>query len=326
MPARAEVYTEPSTPLALCEALDWARAEGLRVTPIGEGSNLVLAGDVAGLVVRPMLRGISVVARDDATVTLRVAAGENWHAFVAGCLEEGYYGLENLALIPGTVGAAPIQNIGAYGVELESFVVAVHAIAIDNGEEVTLAAERCEFSYRDSVFKRALRDQVVITSVDLRLPLQPCVDTRYPSLAAHLSEQGIAAPTPRDVFAAVVAIRSARLPDPAQIPNAGSFFKNPVVDAAIATALQSRFPDMPLFAAGEGGSKLSAAWFIDQCGWKGQREGGVGVHEHHALVLVHRGGATGADLLELAARIQESVAHTFGIDLEIEPRVYGGAP
>ena len=322
----AEAYCEPATLPDLRDALDWARAEGLSVTPIGEGSNLVLAGDVAGLVVRPVLSGVSTLARDATTVTLRVAAGENWHALVARCLEEGYYGLENLALIPGTVGAAPIQNIGAYGVELESFVVRVHALSIATGEDVTFAADACEFSYRDSVFKRAMRDALVITAVDLALPLQPCVDVRYPALAANLAERAVTAPTPRDVFDAVVAIRSARLPNPVEIPNAGSFFKNPIVDAEAGAALKSRHPEMPLFTAGEGASKLSAAWLIDQCGWKGRREGGVGVHEHHALVLVHRGGATGAELLAFAARIQESVANTFGIDLEIEPRRYGGAP
>ncbi|NND68306.1 MAG: UDP-N-acetylenolpyruvoylglucosamine reductase, partial [Halioglobus sp.] len=207
----------------------------------------------------------------------------------------------------------------------DAFVVNVHAIAIATGEQLTLAASACEFGYRDSVFKRALRDQLVITAVDLRLPLQPCVDTRYPALAAQLAEQGITAPTPNDVFAAVVAIRTARLPDPAEIPNAGSFFKNPIVAAGVAAALKSRHPAMPVFAADEGSSKLSAAWLIDQCGWKGHLEGGVGVHERHALVLVHLGGSTGAELLALAARIQDSVAGAFGIDLEIEPRVYGVA-
>ncbi len=284
---------------------------------------MVLAGDVAGLVIRPALEGIGVFGESDTEVTVCVAAGENWHAFVERSLRQGHYGLENLALIPGTVGAAPIQNIGAYGVELESFVYRVHAIDIASGEDLTLGAQDCAFGYRDSVFKHALRDRLVITAIDLKLPLQPHVNADYPSLAACLAEQGVASPTPADVFAAVVAIRSARLPNPADMPNAGSFFKNPMVDDGFASKLKADNPDMPVFAAGDGASKLSAAWLIEQCGWKGRVRGGVGVHDRHSLVLVNRGGGRGSELLALAADIRQSVADAFGVELEIEPRIYG---
>lgn len=325
LPARAAAYAEPTTPGELQDALAWARAEGVPVTPLGEGSNVVLAGDLAGLVVRPLLRGVTTLAQDDVTITLRVAAGENWHAFVERCLRAGHYGLENLAFIPGTVGAAPIQNIGAYGVELESFLSAVHAIDIASGEAQTYSAADCAFGYRESVFKQSLRDSVVITAVDLKLPLQPRINTSYPALAEYLVAERIASPTAAEVFAAVVAIRSARLPDPADIPNAGSFFKNPVVDASRAAYLQAQHSNMPVYDAGGGYKKLSAAWLIDQCGWRGHGDDGVGVHEDHALVLVNRGGGTGARLLAFAARIQQSVLATFGVALEIEPRIYGAA-
>jgi len=323
LPARADAFAAPRTVAEVRDALQWARQEGVAVTPLGEGSNVVLAGDLPGLVLKPVLQGVETIAEDGDSRTLRVAAGQNWHAFVERCLREGLYGLENLALIPGAVGAAPIQNIGAYGVELESFIHAVHALSIERGEALVLEREECAFGYRDSVFKHALRDSVVITAVDLKLPLKPCVKTNYPSLDQYLSESGTDSPTPVDVFSAVVAIRSARLPDPASIPNAGSFFKNPIIDSSWAAYMQARHSTMPVFDGGNGRRKLSAAWLIEQCGWKGKREGGVGVHAEHALVLVHTGGATGADLLALADHIQSRVLDTFGVTLEIEPRVYG---
>jgi UDP-N-acetylmuramate dehydrogenase len=261
-----------------------------------------------------------VLAEDGNSVTLRVAAGEHWHSLVCWCLEQGYHGLENLALIPGTVGAAPIQNIGAYGVELAPFVEAVHAVRIGDGATLTLSRAECDFAYRDSIFKGALRDATVITAVDFRLPRAPAPVTDYPSLREALAGQA-APPGPREVFDAVVALRRARLPDPETTPNAGSFFKNPVVDAATAEALAREYPGMPQFDA-PGGRKLAAGWLIEQCGWRGAEGDGVAVHPGHALVLVSRGG-DGRALLALARRIQASVAETFGCHLEIEPRVYG---
>ena len=321
--ARAQAFAEVHSEQELLAALAQARALGLPVMPLGEGSNIVLAGSVAALVIRLGTRGIEVLARDAGTVSLRVAAGESWHGLVRWTLQQGYYGLENLALIPGTVGAAPIQNIGAYGVELASLVQAVHCVEIGSGRARTLAGDACEFGYRDSIFKRSLRDQVIITAVDLRLQRQPALQVSYPALAAALAQQPAAALTPQAVFDAVVSIRRSKLPDPAQVPNAGSFFKNPVVAAAVAAELAARFPGLPQYPQADGQVKLAAAWLIDYCGWKGKCRGGFGVHPEHALVLVNRGGSSGADLLALAAEVAATVRDNFGIALEIEPRVYG---
>lgn len=309
----------------LLEALAWARAEGRNVVPLGEGSNVVLAGDVGGLVVRQLTTGIQVLEEHDNHVLLRVGAGENWHSLVQWTLAQGYCGLENLALIPGTAGAAPIQNIGAYGVELESVFHNVNAVAIQTSEQVTLTRQECQFGYRDSIFKHSLRDQLFITSVDLRLYRNGAVSIGYPALSAQLESMGIAAATPVQVFDAVVAIRSSKLPDPKVQPNVGSFFKNPVVSAATAQSLAERFDTMPRYDQSGGRVKLSAAWMIDQCGWKGERRGDVGVHAQHALVLVNYASGDGAGILSLAAEIAGSVRDTFAVTLEIEPRVYGAA-
>ena len=323
LPSRAAALVEVTGEEELRQALTWAARTGLPPIPLGEGSNVVLAEDLEALVLRLVNRGIERIDEDESTVVLRVAAGENWHQLVCWTLGQRLYGLENLALIPGAVGAAPIQNIGAYGVELCSFVEAVHGVELERGEGFSLAAQDCAFGYRDSVFKQRLRDRVVITAVDLRLSLRQAPRVDYPSLAAQLAERGIAAPGAQDVFDAVVAVRRERLPDPAVEPNAGSFFKNPVVDATTASTLAREWPDLPQYEQPGGGSKLPAAWLIEKCGWKGRCEGGAAVHRQHALVLVNRGGGRAEDIMRLARQIQESVTGRFGIDLEIEPRVYG---
>ena len=322
--ARGQALAEVHDDEELREALLWARDNKSTVTVLGEGSNVVLAGDLSTLVLVQGNRGIDVLSDDRDEVVLRVAAGEDWHDLVDWSLEQGFYGLENLALIPGTVGAAPIQNIGAYGVELEFFVEAVHALRIDSSEPLTLSGGECQFAYRDSVFKHDLRDQLVITSVDLRLSKIAKLWLAYPTLASVFADRPAEDLTPRDVFEAVVGIRQSRLPDPRVEPNAGSFFKNPVLESAQADALVSSFPNLPAYPQSEGRMKFPAAWLIDHCGWKGHREEGVGVHPDHALVLVNYGGNSGERLLELAHKIAASVEVTFGIELEIEPRVYGG--
>ena len=307
----------------LAQALDWSRAQGLAVLPLGQGSNVVLAGDIDALVISQRSSGLRVIAQDGDEVLLRVAAGHDWHSLVADTLKQKMYGLENLALIPGTVGAAPIQNIGAYGVELERFVRSVQAVDIATGEHLTLTAHECDFAYRDSVFKRELRDRVIITSVDLALSRKPLLEISYPALQSELDDLGVQEPTPADVFAAVVSVRRRRLPDPAQEPNAGSFFKNPVLSAQQAQPLLEQYADMPGFPQAEDEIKIPAAWLIDQLGWKGRMHNGVGVHAGHALVLVNYGSDSGAALLKLATDIVTSVQQRFGITLEIEPRVYG---
>lgn len=321
--ARAEALVRVGSQDELLAACRWARGSGLPLLPLGEGSNVVLAGDVAALVVRQETRGIEILQDSGDQVTLRVAAGENWHQLVQWTLRQGLYGLENLALIPGTVGAAPIQNIGAYGVELQSLLRAVHALTVASDKVVSLSHAECDFAYRDSVFKHGLRDQLVITAVDLQLSRTPLVHTDYPVLADFLEQAGQAAPTPRQVFDAVVSIRASKLPDPALQPNAGSFFKNPLVDAAQARDLAEQFPELPIYPQGDGRVKLPAAWLIDFCGWKGFREDNIGIHPEHALVIVNYGNDSGARLLSLASEVAATVADTFGIQLVIEPRIYG---
>jgi UDP-N-acetylmuramate dehydrogenase len=323
LPATAASLAVVTCERELLEALEWARERRLPVTPLGGGSNVVFAGDLPGLTLCLANRGIEVLDQTREQVMLRVAAGENWHALVEWCLRHGYHGLENLALIPGTAGAAPIQNVGAYGVELSRFLVCVHAIEIGSGRRRTLSLEECEPGYRDSVFKQRLRDRLVIDALELQLSREPTVAVDYPALAECLEQRRIQAPRPGDVFDAVVAIRSSRLPDPAREPNAGSFFKNPVLASERALDLAARWPGLPVYSQGAGQAKLPAAWLIEQCGWKGYRQGGVGVHPDHALVIVHYGGADGTAVLELARRIADSVAERFGVALEIEPRVYG---
>ena len=321
--ARAHARVTVENEGALVAALKWARERSLPVIPLGDGSNIVLAGDLDALVVLQRMHGIEVVATSADKVSLRVAAGENWHALVRWTLQQGYYGLENLALIPGTVGAAPLQNIGAYGVELQSSLLRVHARQIADGKSIELDNAACEFGYRDSVYKRSLRDQVVITAIDLELGLHPGVNITYPAIADYFSQRGIVAPTPQEVFDAVVAIRRSKLPDPLIDPNAGSFFKNPILRIDEAEALGLNFPALPAYPQADGRVKVSAGWMIDQCGWKGFRKESLGVHPEHALVLVNYGNESGPQLLSLAGEIVSSVQHTFGIQLEIEPRVYG---
>jgi UDP-N-acetylmuramate dehydrogenase len=307
----------------LLAAFGWADQQDLPVVPLGQGSNVVLARDLEALVVRQETRGIEIIDELGDRVTLRVAAGENWHALVQWTLRQGLYGLENLALIPGTVGAAPIQNIGAYGVELQSCLLQVHALAIADGRPHTLSNTDCEFGYRDSVFKQGLRDKLVITSADLRLSRVPELHTGYPALASALAQIDVRALTPQDVFDTVVNIRRSKLPDPAVEPNAGSFFKNPLVPAEQAQALMAKFTGLPGYPQEDGRVKLPAAWMIDHCGWKGYREGDIGIHPVHALVIVNYGNDNGEQLLSLASEVAATVADTFGIQLAIEPRVYG---
>ena len=300
----------------------WAQQRDLPLVPLGEGSNVVLAADLDALVLRMATRGIEILESSADSVSLRVAAGENWHSLVEWTLQQGFYGLENLALIPGTVGAAPIQNIGAYGVELQSVVSSVHCRHIADGQMLQLPGADCEFDYRDSVFKHGLRDEVLITAVDLRLSRLPSPRADYPALAGFLAESGIDTPSPEQVFEAVVNIRRSKLPDPAMEPNAGSFFKNPVLPAGQTAELVDRFPGLPRYPQPDGQVKLAAAWMIEHCGWKGFRENGLGIHPEHALVIVNYGNNSGEQLLALAHRVASSVAETFGLQLLIEPRVY----
>ncbi|WP_144148129.1 UDP-N-acetylmuramate dehydrogenase [Paraburkholderia sp. BCC1884] len=305
------------------------RAAGLPRLVLGGGSNVVLTGDFDGLVLLVAMKGRRIVREDDEAWYVEAAGGETWHEFVAWTLTQGLAGLENLALIPGTVGAAPIQNIGAYGLEMCERFASLRAVELATGNVVELDAQACQFGYRDSFFKREGRDRFVITSVTFRLPKAWQPRAGYADLARVLAAKTHAAaeadsdadaqPTAQAIFDAVVAVRRAKLPDPLELGNAGSFFKNPVVEAGQFEALKSREPDLVSYPQPDGRVKLAAGWLIDQCGWKGRAMGAAAVHERQALVLVNRGGASGAEVLALAKAVQRDVLERFGVELEAEP-------
>ena len=251
-------------------------------------------------------------------VWIEAAAGESWHQLVKYCVAQGYGGIENLALIPGTVGAAPIQNIGAYGVELKETLIKLQAIDLRNGKAITLSNAECQFSYRSSCFKSsAYQNKFLITAITLRLHKNPKLVTNYPDLINWLATQQISAPSLRDVFTAVVAIRQNKLPDPTYLPNAGSFFKNPIISQKLYQQLQKIHPKMPHYLT-EKGIKIPAAWLIEECGWKGKQQGGVSVAKTHALILVNQEHRPAKELLALAKKIQSSVKRHFQIKLEPE--------
>ncbi|MYM41049.1 UDP-N-acetylmuramate dehydrogenase [Duganella qianjiadongensis] len=286
---------------------------------LGGGSNLLFTQDFSGLVLHMDLRGREHVRSDAMHHYVRAAAGENWHAFVQWTLVHGYAGLENLSLIPGTAGAAPIQNIGAYGIEVKDVL---HSVTVfDAGTRSTremLAAE-CRFGYRDSIFKQPEGRDLIVLDVTFALPRAWQPNLRYAELAQALAQQNLAAPTAQQVADTVIAIRRRKLPDPAQIGNAGSFFKNPVVSGAQCAALLQQFPALVHHRQPDGSEKLAAGWLIDQCGWKGRTLGAAGVYPQQALVLVNQGGATGAEVVALARAIQADVQARYGVLLEPEP-------
>jgi UDP-N-acetylmuramate dehydrogenase len=288
---------------------------------LGGGSNLILSRDPAAVVLRVEIPGRRLVeAREDAWI-VEAGAGENWHELVAWTLQQGWPGLENMALVPGTVGAAPVQNIGAYGVELADRFDSLDAVDLVTGRRVSLDRAACRFGYRDSVFKQALAGKSVITRVRLRLPRPWRPELGYLDLERKMAETGNTAPDAQTICDWVCAIRRAKLPDPAVIGNAGSFFKNPVVSQDQCRDIIARDPHVVHYPLPDGHFKLAAGWLIDACGWKGKTVGRAGVYDKQALVLVNRGGASGAEVLTLARAIQESVYGRFGIRLEPEPVV-----
>ena len=329
VPARAPWLLEVDDRAALAQALDLPQLRDRPLLVLGGGSNLLFAGDAPGAVLALHAAAISRLDADGPRVRVRAQAGANWHQLVLWSLDQGLCGLENLALIPGSVGAAPIQNIGAYGVEVGDSVLAVEAWDRQAGAVVRLDRQACAFGYRDSVFKRQ-PERWIVLAVELELgfahgPQQAPLHLGYAGIGEELAAMGKqAAPSAGDVAQAVIALRRRKLPDPARIGNAGSFFKNPIVPAAQAQSLQNRHPRLPVFPGDAAGTrKLSAAWLIDVCGWKGAREGDAGVSAEHALVLVNHGQASGAQLLALARRIAASVQERFAVALEPEPRIIG---
>lgn len=294
----------------------------LPVLIIGGGSNLILTNDLNQLVVVNRISGHSISEAEDGTLCVTAGAGEDWHTLVRWTLEQGCYGLENLSLIPGTVGAAPMQNIGAYGVELKDRMLSLEAFDLDTGEKLKFSCEECQFGYRDSVFKSRYPGRYLITSVTFSLSrtFEPVL--HYGGLVGELEARGIESPDALQLSDLICEVRNAKLPQPELIGNVGSFFKNPVIQAQQADQLKERYPGLVSFADTPGYSKLAAGWLIDQLGWKGRREGDAGVYEKQALVLVNYGDASGQDILELAGDIQADVYTNFGVMLEIEPRCY----
>ncbi|MCW8962510.1 MAG: UDP-N-acetylmuramate dehydrogenase [Gammaproteobacteria bacterium] len=287
---------------------------------LGGGSNLLFdQSQIHTPVLWANLKGIELLETRDNEVIVRAMAGENWHEFVQWCLQRDYGGLENLSLIPGSVGAAPVQNIGAYGVEVKDTLYQVEAFNLSDGTIRHFSAEECQFAYRDSFFKHAGGSQWIIVSVSFRLSRHDHqLKLDYGAIRTTLEAAQIISPTIRDVSEAVVAIRRERLPDPRQTPNAGSFFKNPITDRQAYEQLIRRNPEMPCFELADGQVKIPAGWLIEQCGWKGGQLGNAAVHEQHALVLVNLGGATGDEIMALAGEIQNDVKLRFGVMLELE--------
>jgi UDP-N-acetylmuramate dehydrogenase len=318
LPGRAARFARIETAEALRDPLF---ASGPRFI-LGGGSNLVLTGDVDRLVLHMAIPGRRLVKEDSEAFYIEAGAGENWHDFVQWTLAQGWPGLENLSLIPGTVGAAPIQNIGAYGLEVGELLHSVTAWDFDRQAVVSFSRDDCRFAYRDSLFKQEgwhLSGRMAITSVLFRLPKAWQPNLRYADVAQELATGGIAEPSAQDIAAAIVAVRQRKLPDPALLPNAGSFFHNPVVDAARAAALADIYPTLPRYPQADGRVKLAAGWLIEQAGWKGKALGPVGMYEKQALVLVNRGGASGADVRNTMQAVQAAVRDKFAVDLTPEP-------
>lgn len=287
---------------------------------LGAGSNILFTQDYNGLILKNEILGIEVVEENDEFVLVKAGAGLNWHHFVLHCIEHDWGGVENLSLIPGTVGAAPVQNIGAYGVELKDVLHALHAWDIKQQQLVELNNADCAFGYRNSVFKQIHKGAMVICDVVFKLTKKHKIKIGYGAIKDQLASYDISAPTIRDVSNAVIAIRSSKLPDPNEIGNAGSFFKNPVVGKSFFEHLHKCYPDVVAYPSGDE-MKLAAGWLIEQAGWKGFHEGSVGCYDKQALVLVNFGGATGAEILELAKRIQASVKGKFDVELEMEVNI-----
>ena len=317
--ARAAHFFEFTRVEDLKNALARHRAED-KLLILGGGSNLLLTNDFDGLVLKNGLRGIKLVSENEKHIWVKAMAGENWHHFVMHCIDSGWGGVENLSLIPGTVGAAPMQNIGAYGVEVEQVFESLEAVEIATNEIHTFDHAACEFGYRESIFKRAAKGQYVIISVLFKLNKQPQFNTSS-AIRETLKAMNVKELSLRAVSDAVIKIRQHKLPDPAKIGNAGSFFKNPTIDKADYEELRVKFPSIPGYQQPENQMKVPAAWLIEQAGWKGLTFGKIGVHQSQPLVLVNYGEGKGADLKALARKIRASVAAKFGIELSPEVNI-----
>jgi UDP-N-acetylmuramate dehydrogenase len=288
---------------------------------LGGGSNILLTKDVDGIIMKNEISGVDVVEEDDDFVYVKAGAGENWHRLVMHCVNNGFAGMENLSLIPGNTGASPMQNIGAYGVEIKDIFYSLEAFHLTDKATVSFGLKECEFGYRESIFKRKYKGQFVITSVTFRLNKRPVFNTSYGAIQQELQKMGIQELSIKAISQAVINIRSSKLPDPKEVGNAGSFFKNPQVSKEDFAQLQSQFPSIPSFPFDETHVKVPAGWLIEQCGWKGFRRGDAGCYPKQALVLVNYGAAKGEDIYQLSEEILQSVKAKFGIVLEREVNI-----
>ena len=317
----ARYFTEITNQSEINELIANPIIHSLPVLIMGSGSNILFTTDFEGFVIKNSIKGIEVLEEDNEKVIIKAGSGENWSDFVDYCTDKGYYGLENLALIPGTVGAAPVQNIGAYGVELQDYFHKLDALELHSHKIKTFDRKDCDFGYRDSIFKSKYRGKYFILSVTFKLSKKPVLKTEYESIKNEITEKGITDLTPQKLKDLIICIRQNKLPDPAHVKNAGSFFKNPVVKEKFFNELKSDYPDIRGIHVDSSHIKIAAAWLIEETGWKGVREGNVGVYSKHSLVLVNHGNASGKEIYDFADRIFDSVHIQFGIDLEFEVNV-----
>ncbi|MBU8893271.1 MAG: UDP-N-acetylmuramate dehydrogenase [Bacteroidales bacterium] len=316
---KTRYYTECSSVEELSDFIRLQKEKNLPLFILGGGSNVLFTGDFEGYVVRPAIKGIEVISENENDIQLKVGAGEDWDDFVEYCVKQNWGGIENLSLIPGNAGTCPIQNIGAYGVEVKDVIVDVETLCISTLKTYRFKNEECKFGYRDSIFKRKLKGTQIITHVTFNLKKQPVFKLNYGNLTEELNRHDKV--NLQSIRKAVIDIRNSKLPKPEEIGNAGSFFKNPVIEKSKANDLMILFADMPSYDQGEGKIKIPAGWLIEKAGWKGKRIGNVGVHEKQSLVLVNYGNATGSEILHLARNIQQSIIVLFDIELDIEVNI-----
>jgi UDP-N-acetylmuramate dehydrogenase len=318
---RAKGYCEAEHETDISDLLNSKEHHDEQKFILGGGSNILFTRDLNALCIRNAIKGISVIKEDSSYTWVKSGGGEVWHQLVLFCVEKNLGGIENLSLIPGSAGAAPIQNIGAYGVELKETFSELEAIHLHSGEKINFPLEDCHFGYRDSVFKRELKNQFIITSITLKLNKNPIFNTSYGAIEHELTAMNVSAPDVKNISQAVINIRRSKLPDPAVIGNCGSFFKNPEVPEEKFAELKKIHADLVGYPTAPGKVKLAAGWLIESCGWKGKRSGNVGMHDKQALVLVNYGNATGAELFAHAQRVQQSVREKFDVFLEMEVNV-----
>ena len=323
LPAKAMTYVDLQSVEQLPELAACCERHS-QIIILGEGSNTIFTGNTPACVIHNQLLGVNKQHEDEQSVVLHVAAGENWHQLVSDCVDQGYGGIENLALIPGTVGAAPVQNIGAYGVEICQILETVEVFDLKTHKQFTLSNEDCGFAYRDSIFKHPpYHNRYLITGITLRLQKQPQLQLDYAALKNYLQEKDMQLPSLRQVYDAVISIRQSKLPDPKILANAGSFFKNPLLPKEQFASLQTKHPNIPGFPVDEHHLKVSAAWMIEQCGFRGKKINHLACYEKQALIIVNDGAATGTELINFTQKIIDSVHQTFGITLCPEVNFYG---